>query len=200
MSATDTLNKVRTMLGLEAKLEQMKLENGTLLEADKFEAGQPVFIVTEDEKVALPVGSYEVENGLTLSVEDEGVIASLEEVKAEEVEEEVTEEVTEEETEETEDLGYVSKEEFQIALEEIKKMIDEVKAGYDKKEDKEEMAEEVVNEVEEEKAELKEELSKPAAKAIKHNPEKENQKRVDFKYATNRRKSTFDIILEKLNK
>lgn len=197
MSATDTLNKVRTMLGLEAKLEQMKLENGTLLEADKFEAGQPVFIVTEDEKVALPIGVYEVENGLTLTVEEEGVIASLEEVKAEEVEEEVTEEVTEEETEETEDLGYVSKEEFQIALEEIKKMIDEVKAGYDKKEDKEEMAEEVVAE---EKAELKEELSKPAAKAIKHNPEKENQKRVDFKYATNRRKSTFDIILEKLNK
>lgn len=197
MSATDTLNKVRTMLGLEAKLEQMKLENGTLLEADKFEAGQPVFIVTEDEKVALPIGVYEVENGLTLSVEDEGVIASLEEVKAEEVEEEVTEEVTEEETEETEDMGYVSKEEFQLALEEIKKLIDEVKAGQDKKEDKEEMAEEVVAE---EKAELKEELSKPAAKAIKHNPEKENQKSVDFKYATNRRKSTFDIILEKLNK
>ena len=197
MSATDTLNKVRTMLGLEAKLEQMKLENGTLLEADKFEAGQPVFIVTEDEKVALPVGSYEVENGLTLSVEKEGVIASIEELKEEE--EEVTEEVKEEE-EEKEEMGYVSKEEFEIALEEIKKLIDEVKAGYDKKEEKEEMAEEVVNEVEEEKAELKEELSKPASAPIKHNPEKVNEKKIDFKFAQNRRKSTLDIVLEKLNK
>ena len=198
MSATDTLNKVRTMLGLEAKLEQMKLENGTLLEADKFEAGQPVFIVTEDEKVALPVGSYEVENGLTLSVEKEGVIASIEELKEEEEEEVKAEE--KEEEEEKEEMGYVSKEEFEIALEEIKKLIDEVKAGYDKKEEKEEMAEEVVNEVEEEKAELKEELSKPASAPIKHNPEKVNEKKIDFKFAQNRRKSTLDIVLEKLNK
>jgi hypothetical protein len=44
---------------MEVKLEQMKLENGTVLEADKFEAGNEIFIVTEDERVALPIGEYE---------------------------------------------------------------------------------------------------------------------------------------------
>ena len=61
-NATETLKKVKAVLGLEVKMEQLKMENGTILEADKFEVGEPVFIVTEDEKVALPIGS---EVGLT---------------------------------------------------------------------------------------------------------------------------------------
>lgn len=192
MSATDTLNKVRTLLGLETKLEQMKLDNGTLLEADKFEKGQPVFIVTEDEKVALPVGTYQMENGLSLSVEKEGIIAEM----AEE-----TEEVIEEVTEETEDMGYVSREEFELALEEIKKMIDDLKP--EEEEEKEVEAEEKEDEeVEEmsEQAELKAELSKPASAPIKHNPEAKSSKKFNLKYANNRKLSTFDIILQKLNK
>ncbi len=52
------LNQVKTLLGVEVKLEQMKLENGTVLEADKFEGGNEIFIVTEDERVALPPSGY----------------------------------------------------------------------------------------------------------------------------------------------
>ena len=33
------LNKARVLLGLEVKLEQMKLDNGAILEAEVFEAG-----------------------------------------------------------------------------------------------------------------------------------------------------------------
>ena len=44
------LKQVKTLLGMEVKLEQMKLENGTVLEAEKFEAGNEIFIVTEDER------------------------------------------------------------------------------------------------------------------------------------------------------
>jgi len=192
MSAIDTLNTVRTLLGLDIKLEQMKLENGTVLEAEKFEKDQPVFILTDDEKVALPVGDYKLEDGTMLSVQKEGIIASLGEAIEEEVkEEEVTDEVAEEETE---DLGYVSREEFEVALQEIKKMIDDLKP------EEEEKAEEEVEEVEEEAEELKQELSKPASEPLKHNPEASTQNKRGFKFAQNRKMSTFDIILQKLNK
>lgn len=202
MSATDKLTQIRTLLGLETKLEQMKLENGTILEADKFENDQPVFILTEDQKVALPIGNYKMENGLTLSVEKEGVIAKLAEAEeeVEEVAEEVAEEVSEEETE---DLGYVSREEFNLALEEIKKMIDDLKPEEKEEEKEEEEVEEAKEEVEEmsdEKAEIKAELSKPASAPLKHNPEATTKKSINLKYGQNRKKSTFDIILEKLNK
>ena len=55
------------------------------LEADAFESGKEVFIRTEDEKVALPVGEYELEDNRILVVEEEGLIK---EIKAEEHEEE----------------------------------------------------------------------------------------------------------------
>ena len=125
-NAIDTLNRVKAVLGLEVKMEQLKLENGTILEANKFEESESVFIVTEDEKVALPIGSYQLEDNRILTVEEEGVIAKLAD---HEEEEEVEKE--EKETEEV-DAQYVSKEEFSQALEEIKAMIDEVKAGYKK--------------------------------------------------------------------
>ena len=194
-NATETLKKVKAVLGLEVKMEQLKMENGTILEADKFEAGEPVFIVTEDEKVALPVGSYELEDNKILVVEEEGIIAKLDE--HEEVEEEVEEEVTEEETEE---LEYVSKEEFSAALEEIKAMIDEVRAGYEK------MSAEASEEIEateetevEEKEELQAELSKPAVQPFKHSPEKSSDQREMVRFAKNKPTSILSQVFEKLN-
>ena len=84
------LNQVKTLLGVEVKLEQMKLENGTVLEADAFSEGNEIFIVTEDERVALPVGEYVLEDGQVLVIEEEGIIKEMksdeEEAKEEEVE------------------------------------------------------------------------------------------------------------------
>ena len=103
MNEKSILNKVRTLLGLEVKLETMMLSDGvSMLEADVFEAGQPVFILTEDEqKIPLPVGEYELEDMRILVVIEEGVIAEVRE--AAEVEEEVVEETpaVEEEVEAT---------------------------------------------------------------------------------------------------
>ena len=42
------LNKARVLLGLEVKLEQMKLDNGAILEAEVFEAGAEIFVVADD--------------------------------------------------------------------------------------------------------------------------------------------------------
>ena len=186
MKSTEILNKIKTFLGEEAieqetqlteealELAQLKLENGTVLEAEAFESGNEIFILTEDEKVAVPKGEYLMEDGNTLVVEEEGVIK---EIKAQEEEEE---EVKEEEEEV--EAKYVSKEEFESAVEEIKGMIKELK---DHKE-KEEMAEEV-----------KEELSKtPAVEPIAHNPEAQEKFKVRF--GNNRRETALDRVMKKL--
>jgi len=190
-NATNTLNKVKAVLGLEVKMEQLKMENGTVLEADKFESGESVFIVTEDEKVALPVGEYELEDNRTLKVEEEGVIATLAE------EDEVTEdEVTEEEVTE-EELEYVSKEEFAQAIDEIKAMIEKMQ----EKKPEEEMEVEVEASTEtDEQEELKAELSKPAVEPLKHSPEKTTQQREMVRFAQKRPKNILDTVFEKLNK
>ena len=192
-NATNTLNKVKAVLGLEIKMEQLKMENGTLLEADKFEKGEPVFIVTEDEKVALPVGAYELEDNKTLIVEEEGIIASL-------GEHEVEEEEKKEEEEEKVEANYVTKEELESAVDEIKAMIEEVKAGWhEKKEDEEkEMGYDDKEEMSESN-DLKKELSKPASQPFKHNPEGTAETKRMVRFATKRPKNTLDIIFEKFN-
>ena len=195
------LNQVKTLLGVEVKLEQMKLENGTVLEADKFEAGNEIFIVTEDEKVALPVGEYVLEDGQTLVIEEEGIIK---EMKSENEEEEVEVEVEAKE-EEKEEMGYATKEE----LAEVKSMIEEIKAMLEPKEEmseepKEETKEEVKQElssdvVEEVPAEVKQELSEPAAEPINTNAEV-SKTEVKFNIASKRKMSTLDRVMNKINK
>lgn len=199
MKATEMLNKIKTFLGedtadivenieqnQEVKLAQMTLENGTVLEAESFEAGQEVFILTDDEKVALPVGEYELEDGMLLVVAEQGLIAEIKEA-TEEVEEEVEAsevEATDVEVEAAEEVEaeYATKEE----LAEVKSMLEEIKAMIDKKEEMSEVEEQV-----------KEELSEtPAAEPISHNPEP--KQKVNLKYSQNRKKSTFDKVMQKL--
>lgn len=201
------LNQVKTLLGVEVKLEQMKLENGTVLEADKFEGGNEIFIVTEDERVALPVGEYVLEDGQTLVIEEEGIIKEMksenEEAKEEEVEAEIEVEAEEEEKEE---MGYATKEE----LAEVKSMIEEIKAMLEPKEEmseepKEELkeevelsevAQEVVNEI---PTEVAKELSAPAAEPINTNAEV-SKTQVKFNIASRRKMSTLDRVMSKINK
>ena len=209
MNTNDMISKIKDVLNLseEVKLEQQALENGAVLEAEAFEAGNEVFIVTEDEKVAVPVGEYELEEGKVLVVAEEGLIAEIKEATAEEevVEEEVeaTEDVVLEE--EKEEMGYATKEE----LAEVKSMIEEIKAMLEPKEDL--SADELGNLVTEElckheKVELSEvpeevqaELNEPAAEPIQANPEAKQHK-VQFNIAPNRKLGTLDRVFSKLNK
>ena len=195
------ISKIKEVVGLseEIKLEQQTLENGTILEAESFEAGQEIFIVTEDEKVAVPVGEYQMEDGRILVVAEEGLIA---EIKAEEEEEEV--EAQEELEEEKEEMGYATKEE----LAEVKEMIEEIKAMLEPKEEmgEELSADDLGNLMTEELAkheklsevpeEVQEELNQPAAEPIKANPEVQTKQ--NFKFANNRKQSTLDRVLNKI--
>lgn len=80
----------------QVELATMALADGTTIEAESFEAGQSVVVVTaEGERVPLPVGEYQLENGMMLVVETEGTIASISDAEAE-VEVEVETEMSKE--------------------------------------------------------------------------------------------------------
>ena len=197
MKATETLNKIANLLNVdlsaqeEVKLEQMRLENGTVIEAEAFEAGEAVFIVTEDERVALPIGEYELEGGMILVVAEEGVIAEMREAGAEEAEEPAEE--VEAAEEEKEEMGYATKEELGAAIDELKGMIDEIKAMMSPKE------EEMSEEAQEVKEEAKEELSAaPAAKPIKANPEAKQPANLKA-FAHGAKSTTLDRVLAKIS-
>ena len=206
MKSQETLSKIMELLNLqdEVKLESMKLENGTTIEAEAFEPNQEVFIITEDERIALPVGEYELEDGRMLVVAEEGVIAEMrdagsaeEEAPEEAPAQEETEEVEAAE-EEKEEMGYATKEELSAAVAEMKEMIEEIKAMMSPKEEEmseEPQAEELAEEVKEEEVEMS--ADEPAAKPIKHNPE---TKTADMhKFSKGARKDTLSRIFDKLN-
>ena len=192
------ISKIKEVVGLseEIKLEQQTLENGAILEAESFEAGKEIFIVSEDEKIAVPVGEYQMEDGRILVVAEEGLIG---EIKAEEEE---VEEVEAKEEEEDKKEMYATKRE----LAEVKEMIEEIKAMLEPKEDlsadelgnlmTEELAKHEKLELSEVPEEVQEELNQPAAEPIKANPEVQTKQ--NFKFATKRKLSTLDRVMNKI--
>ncbi|MGY8803978.1 MAG: hypothetical protein ACKVK6_07065 [bacterium] len=193
MKSNEMVNQIKTLLNIEVKLEKMKLENGTVLEAESFEKGKEIFIITDDESVALPTGEYILEDSRLLVIEEEGMIADVREVSDEVPEEEATEDMIEEEAAEDDKMAE-DKDMAEVGdWEGMEKRIQNLEdAIADLKADKVEAAK-----VEEE---VKEELSaEPAAKAIKHNPEGKESKEMKFTYSPNRIETTLDKILNKIN-
>jgi len=195
MNEKSILNKVRTLLGLEVKLETMLLSDGvSMLEADVFEAGQPVFILTEDEqRIPLPIGEYELEDMRILVVIEEGVIADVREAAEPEVEVEVEAPAVEEEVEAATEtapqakkvIESIVKESFFSEIEALKKENEELKAKLSAQTT--EVAEEVAP------VELSEE-----PKPISFNPE--NTQATDvFKFATKRNATTMDTVLSRIS-
>ena len=195
------LNQIKSVLGVElsteeiVELAQAKLENGTVLEAESFESGKEVFILTDDEKVALPIGEYQMEDGKILVIAEDGIISEIKEGGEEEVVEE--EEVEEEEL--NEEDKYATKQELQ----EIKSMVEEIKElmkeGKKEEMHKEEelMSQKLTELACQEDEVLKEELSKPASEPIKHSPEaKEELNKVV--YSQKRNLTTKDIVYSKI--
>jgi hypothetical protein len=194
MKANEAIKQIKTLLGLETevKLAQARLLDGTtVIEAEVFEAGAEVFIVTEEGNVPVPVGEYEMEGGeLILVVEEEGIIAEIKE-KVEETEEEEEAPAPEAEAE-------VVEEEMSEETRQPKKTIESI------------IKETLFSEVEKIKAENEELKAELAAlknatelsavediKPIQYNPENEQKAEV-FKYAKNRSMSSLDRVLNKL--
>ena len=200
----NVINQIKELLGMEVKLGTMKLSDGvTVLEAEVFEAGAEVFIVAEDQKIALPVGEYELEDSRILVVMEEGIISEIKEMEAEEempIEEAQAEVEVEVEAEAEapkeikKTVESIVKETFFSEMEALKIENEELKAKlemFSKVEPTTEVATEEITE------EIKVELEEVSP--ITFNPENVNKSET-FKYATKRTRSTMDAILEKLNK
>lgn len=202
---TNVLNQIKQLLGMEVKLEQLKLADGmTVIEADSFDPEMAVVIVTEDEqKIPLPVGEYELEDGRILVVAVEGIIAEIKEAPAQEEEapmEQPEAEVSVEAEAEVEvstpkkTVESIIKETFFSEMEALKLENEELKAKLETFSKVEPTTEVTTEEATEEtKVELEE------VKPISFNPEKTNP--VDgFRFASKKTRTTMDSILEKLNK
>ncbi|CAB5223893.1 hypothetical protein UFOVP387_16 [uncultured Caudovirales phage] len=180
----NVINEIKTLLGMEVKLAQMKLKDGvTILEADAFEMENAVFIVNGEERIPLPVGEYELEDGMILVVAVEGVIAEIKEPVAE-VEEAPEAEVEVEVEAQAEAVATpkrivesVSKEMFFAEIEKLRTEIAELKS---------------VKEV------VKEELSSEVVvEPLTHSPEVKNEVKLN-KFSSNRQLTTQDIVMSKL--
>jgi hypothetical protein len=188
---TSVINQIKTLLGMEVKLETMKLMDGiTIFEADAFEMDKEVFIVTEDEqKIPVPIGEYELEDGRILVVEVEGIILEIKEVATEEEVVEETPEVEEEvEAQATptakKTIESVVKETFFAEIEKLTQENIELKAQLEKLSKVDEVTTEVT------------ELAD--VKPIAFNPENTNEVE-HFQYASKRPRSIMDSIIEKIN-
>jgi hypothetical protein len=209
MKANQILNKVRTLLGMEVELATMTMADGvTKVEAESFEAENEVVVVTEDEqKIPVPVGEYEMEDGMIMVVEEEGIIKEMK-AKEEEVEEEapVEEEAKKDEEMEAETsqpikktVESIVKETFFSEMEALKKENEELKAKLEtlskvENEDNTENTTEATTEATEEKTELSEEVA-----PIVWNPENKEEKH-GYKFAKKGAKSTLESIFEKFEK
>ena len=199
------LNDIKALLNIEVKLEDMKLENGTVITTEALEKGNEVFIVTDDEKVAMPVGEYILEDGKLLIVEEEGIIGDVRDV-SDDVPAKEEEDVTEDLEEEADVADWKGMEKriknLEDAIADLK--ADKVEKSEDVEEEEmsndkmksrtitEKFSEEVEN------IEVKEEVEL-SAKPIKHNPESgTTKKRVEF--GKGRFNTTLDRVLNKLNK
>jgi hypothetical protein len=196
MNTNQILNKVRTLLGMEVVLETMKLDdNITVIEAESFEAGMEVVVVTEDEqKIPLPVGSYNLEDGRVLVVAEEGIIAEVKEKEEEAPEVEIEVEVpAEEEATKEEEMSVeptqtikktiesVVKETFFAEMEALKKENEELKAKL------------------EGKVEVELSTEETDVEPIVFNPE--NVQKVEgFKFASKGGNTIMSNILNKINK
>ena len=203
------INQIKTLLNIEVKLEDMKLENGTMVSAESFEKGKEIFILTDDERVAMPVGEYMLEDGRLLVVEEEGMIGDVRDVsdevpaKEDEEGEEITSDLKDEEYEEEEKK--MEDEEKEMAdvgdWEGMEKRIQNLEdAIADLKKDKVEASEEETNTLK--SRTVKEEFSEEAAsKPIKHNPEGENKTKKRMEFAKGKFNTTaIERVLNKLNK
>ena len=200
MNTNQILNKVRELLGMEVKLATMMMADGvTKIEAESFEAGFEVVVITEDEqKIPVPVGEYELEDGMIMVVVEEGLISEMKE-KATEEEAPATEEApVEEEAKKEEEMEVTApikktvesivKETFFSEMEALKKENEELKAKLETL-----SKDEPTEATETKEVELSEEVE-----PIVWNPE--NKKTTEgFKFAKKGTKSTLASIFEKFD-
>ena len=170
MKTTEMLKQIKTLLKVRIGLAQQTLEDGeTIIEAESFAAGEAVFIVSDDERIALPIGEYTNSDGNIIVVSEEGIIAEIKDALEDEDKKEDEAPIEEEQLEDEEivvDVPEAAADEVAAIVEavveviapviaEVKEQVEELKRMYTDQADKKE----------------KMSKQKPARKPMKHNPE-----------------------------
>jgi hypothetical protein len=166
MKNTEILSRINALLNRKVKLEQMTLENGTVIEAEIFEVGQPIFAIDGENKTPLEVGEYVMADGMKLYVTEVGVIGEIAMPTTEEAEGE---------TEASKKKGY-DMAEVPATLEEIlTAVVDAIQPKLDEMQAK-------IDALSGGQTEMKETLSKTSAiKPTTHKPTELKREKVELK-------------------
>ena len=207
MNAETILDRIMVKLGIAepvaVELEQVKTEDGqAIFEADAFEVGQAVFIVTEDGKIPAPAGEFAMEDGNIVEVDENGVIVEIAKKEAE-VEEEIVEEVEAQDDIMKEEI----KEEMGMKPKKTVKSKTEMEESYFSAQIKELEAkfEARLSALETEKvalsaqnAELEERLATEPAPHTPFNPEATTTSKMNFHISSKREKTIKDRVFDQL--
>jgi hypothetical protein len=206
-NAKDILNRVYDIvMGKESteetkvELAQVKTMDGeAIFDAEAFEIGNAVFIVTEEGNIPVPQGEYMLEDGMKIEVDEQGVIV---EVSIEGEEKEVVEEVIEAKDEiEKEETGMM-----ESMPKKVVKSKTEMEESYFSKIETRLSAIEKANEdlkavnvqLSAENEELKKQLAESPAEHTKFNPEATTQTNVQFKLGSRRGETIQDRVFNQL--
>ena len=170
---------------ISLNLESILLEdNVTKIEADKFEVGEPVFIVVENEdRVKLPVNleGYVLSDGRVLKVEEEGIISYVGEPKDEAANETENNDANKD---------VVAQSDSASSTPVAKKIVEAVtKEHHFSAEDMSNKDEEIES-LKSQILELSKKEETPEPKAIVHNPESS----VDINLSANKKESLMDFL------
>lgn len=186
----------------KVELAQVKTADGAaIFDAESFDVGQAVFIVTEEGNIPVPMGEYILEEGLKIKVDEQGVIVEVEAEGAEEIEE-----VEAKDMEEKEETGIMGEDKMESMPKKVVKSKTEMEESYFSKFETRLSAIEKANEelktlnveLSAENEELKKQLAESPAEHTKFNPEAEAQRDIKFKIGARREETVTDRVFNSL--
>jgi len=191
---------------VEVELAQVKTADGAaIFDAESFDVGQAVFIVTEEGNIPVPVGEYILEEGLKIKVDEQGVIVEVA-TEGEEIEEVEAKDM--DEKEETGMMGddKMGKDKMETMPKKVVKTKTEMEESYFNKFETRLSAIEKANEelktlnveLSAENEELKKQLAESPAEHTKFNPEAEAQRDIKFKIGARREETVTDRVFNSL--
>lgn len=211
-NAKDILNRVYDIVmgkeesAVQVDLAQVKTADGAaIFDAEAFEIGNAVFIVTEEGNIPVPMGEYILEEGLKIKVDEQGVIVEVETEGAEEIEE--VEEVEAKDMAEKEEEGMMGKDKMEAKMpKKIIKTKTEMEESYFNKFDARLSAIEKTNtdlkavnvQLSAENEELRKQLAETPAEHTKFNPEAEAPRDIKFRIGARREETITDRVFNSL--
>jgi hypothetical protein len=183
----------------KVELAQVKTMDGeAIFDAEAFEIGNAVFIVTEEGNIPVPMGEYMLEDGMKIEVDEQGVIVEVSAEGEEEVVEEVIEAKDEIEKEETGMMESMPKKVVKSKTEMEESYFSKIETRLSAIEKANEDLKAVNVQLSAENEELKKQLAESPAEHTKFNPEAKTETNVQFKLGSRRGETIQDRVFNQL--